>query len=164
MNPIEEAVRETKGAAPVFFVSITIPKMLAKHPVTGNPNPYRNTVRKVSHVRAFVGAIYERSKNRDLERNGQEPDFVASPRTWGTHDPDCRCIIHHKGEKYIEVKIEGATSEYNDTDGNPLAADYVEYMTPRPDRGNVVFVTYKLNSIAELHINKTIIINPDREL
>lgn len=86
-----------RGTTMVSFVSATEPRLRA-----GNPFP---GLRKVSRVNGVFGFNYEAAVNRQREREGMTPDFVAEPRKWGIR-VDGTPIVTHNGKFYIEAKVE----------------------------------------------------------
>src|ERR1035437_1522818 len=97
-------------------VGSTMVTITARTPQKGKmyaKNPFRETgveVIKVSRVNACMNFIYEKSVNRQRNREELEADFVAMPRKWGTrvfNGAHITPLIEHKGEIHsVELKIE----------------------------------------------------------
>ena len=65
---------------------------------TGGKNgPFAGT-RKVSVVNVALNVNYEKSVNRQLEREGKTAEFEASANPWGSHVENCPLIVN--GEKF----------------------------------------------------------------
>lgn len=148
-----KAIMEQKGATAVSFQSVTDARLKK----TGNP--LNLPVLKVSEVNGMIGYNYENSVNNQKEREGQERDFDAAPRQWGNRIHPC--VVEHKGEFYITVKVERtlAAPRYIDDLGTEL--DAVEVKPFLPSKGasrqgvdkEVIHREYKVTSIRNIRWN-----------
>jgi hypothetical protein len=139
-----------KGATPVSFQSVTDARLRK----TGNPLPM--PVLKISEVNGFIGYNYETSVNNQRVREGGERDFEAEDRKWGTRIHPC--VVEHKGEFYITVKVERsiAPPRYFDAEGSER--ETVEVKPFLPPKGEtrqevekeVIHREYKVTSIRNI--------------
>lgn len=86
-----------KGATMVSFIASTSPKLR-----TGNPFP---GVRKITKIGAVLNFNYASAVNRQREREGIVPDFIAEPRKWGIRIEGTP-VVSHNGKFYVEAKVE----------------------------------------------------------
>lgn len=70
--------------------------------------PYKN-IRKISKVSGAIGVNYQNSVNNQLKRENLPANFKAEQRTWGKRVSGP--IIEYKGKKYLEVKVQSASSD-----------------------------------------------------
>ena len=94
-----QKLNEIKGAT---FISVDItsePRMRK----TGNP--YMGATKTLSLSGAF-NFDYENSVNAQLEREGKEANFESQGRSWGKREGN---LIEHKGNYYIQLKVQGAS-------------------------------------------------------
>lgn len=92
-----------RGATMISFDATTVPRLLAG-------NPWVNLVKK-SRVSAVLNFDYEKAVNRQRVREGKVPDFKAEPRKWGSYVGKSS-VVEHKGNFYINVKIESSKATY----------------------------------------------------
>lgn len=102
-----------KGARVVCFISRVVPAMTG-----GKSCPFYGRVQKVSKVRGMVNWIYQNSVNRQRIREESEPDFVPLPRSWGERIAGKPFVVH-KGNRYVEVKVESVLNTVYLVDGVP---------------------------------------------
>lgn len=115
---------EIRGAS---FATITT-RTDARLKKTGNPFGH---VEKVSRVNVTLGFQYAGSVNRQRIREDETPDFVAMPRQWGERSPHTPILIQHKGNLYLETKVERSLShEYRAEDGTILTDEQVRPFLP----------------------------------
>lgn len=115
---------EIRGAS---FATITT-RTDARLKKTGNPF---GPVVKVSRVNVTLGFQYAAAVNRQAEREGLAPDFVAMPRQWGERSTLSPLLIEHKGKLYLETKVERSLShEYRMENGSVLSDAEVEPFLP----------------------------------
>lgn len=113
---------QIKGATFATIISETTPKLKK----TGNNLGH---VRKVSRVNVCLGFQYDNAVNRQLGREGQEGDFVASPRQWGVKITPM--IVEHKERFYLETKVEKSLdTQYIDEDGKEIPFALVKPFLP----------------------------------
>lgn len=87
-----------KGAQPVSFLAFVQPKFRK----TGNPF---SDIRKLSTVNAFTGADYEKSVNRQLDREGKtQLEFHAAERQWGERISPT--LVQNNGKLYLVAQIQ----------------------------------------------------------
>ena len=86
-----------RGATMVSFIASTEPRLKA-----GNPFP---GLRKITKIGGVLNFNYAASVNRQREREGMTPDFVAEPRKWGQR-VEGTPIVTHNGKFYVEAKVE----------------------------------------------------------
>lgn len=148
-----DAIMGQKGATAASFQSVTDARLKK----TGNP--FNMPVIKVSEVNGMIGYNYENSVRNQSEREGGERDFVAEQRKWGRRIHPC--VVEHKGEFYITVKIERnlTAPRYIDDMGTEL--DSVEVKPYLPAKGKsrqnvekeVIHREYKVTSIRNIRWN-----------
>lgn len=85
-----------RGATAVAFISSTEPDLRA-----GNPFP---GLRKISRIGGMLNFNYAAAVNRQREREGVIPDFVAEPRKWGERIAGTP-LVTHKGKWYVEAMV-----------------------------------------------------------
>jgi hypothetical protein len=93
-----------KGSTIVTLHTETIPAMKK------TDNPYVGMV-KASKVNGIINWGYELAVNRQRLREGLETDFSAYPRKWGQRVKGTP-LVEHKGNHYLEVKVQAATCSY----------------------------------------------------
>jgi hypothetical protein len=164
MTPEElrDMLSNLRGTTFVTFQALTDPRLLANHPITGQPNPFRDAM-KVSKVNGTIGFIYENSVNRQREREELTADFVAMPRRWGRRINGTP-LVEHNGEHYLEVKVEksyfhGYIRQHPITgQWEMLPTEAVdEYLPPRRPtrqgvRKEVILRDYTISNIRELQL------------
>lgn len=148
------AERCKRGA---FFVTIeaqTVPEMRK----TGND--YFGRIRKLSRVNGVLNWTYEKSVNSQREREGSEPDFVAEPRKWGMRIPHT-CFIEHKGNLYLEIKVQRAIETSYTCDGEPIDVETIRPWFPKKRESGrqeldhpVIPRDYALTSIQAITLDK----------
>lgn len=66
-------------------------------------NPFHGKgLRKISKQAVVMGFDYEKAMNRRLEKLGQEPNYKAKPRTWGTKEG--KALITYNDSFYVEMQ------------------------------------------------------------
>lgn len=91
---LREALASQKSATPIAFCAITSAK--------ARKNPY-GEIRKVSFVQAFTACDYEKSVNRQREREGSAQNFQAEARQWG--ERVAPCLVENKGKSYLVAHV-----------------------------------------------------------
>jgi len=148
------------------------PEMVKKDRETKEPNPYLGRVRKQSRVNGIIGAWnYTNAVNNQRMRESDAetveeveavPIFEALPRAWGERLTGT-ALVHHKGQYYVEVKVERAIETVYMIDGRPASEAEVEairrYLPKRENEGQrqevekiVVLRDYKLDSIKAVRV------------
>lgn len=94
-----ERINEVKGTTIVSIDVVTEPRMRK------TDNPYLGAMKTVS-LSGVINFDYENTVNKQLQREGKEPEFKAQERAWGVHEGNW---ITHKGEYYMQVKVQGAS-------------------------------------------------------
>lgn len=113
---------EVRGATFATIIASTDPKLKK----TGNT---LGSVRKVSRVNVTLGFQYENAVNRQLAREGAEPEFEAAPRQWGRKVSPM--FVEHKGKMYLETKVEKALGHsFQDAEGKEIDSKLVEPFLP----------------------------------
>lgn len=111
-----------RGATMVSFIASTEPRLRA-----GNPFP---GLRKVSKIGGVLNFNYAAAVNRQREREGMTPDFVAEPRKWGQR-VEGTPIVTHNGKFYVECKVEKSeVVAYIMPDLSPVDPDEVAKWLP----------------------------------
>lgn len=127
-------------------------------------NRFNGKIRKISKIAGIIGNwSYRNSVNNQLEREEKVADFEPHYRTWGNRISGSG-IVEHKGQLYIEVKIEGITEEprYEWNDGTQLTeSEFSELKqwikkssAPSTQDGiekKIILRDYKLDSIKIIH-------------
>jgi hypothetical protein len=131
-------------------------------------NPYVGRVVKQSFVMGVIGFRYENSVNnrRMVEANPETQKaadavevFIAEPRKWGVHIEGTP-LVEHKGQRYLEVKIERTLGTEYRLDGQPVDPETlvaIKAFMPEREEGArqelekpVVLRDYKLSSIRQV--------------
>lgn len=115
-----EILKSIKGAKFVGVTTKTEPKMRKAD------NPYTGRVFKITNFNATLNADYEKSVNRQREREGRITDFEALPnwqvpiiRPDGTKTP---LVAKSDGTKtYLQMKVEKSSSILIDEYGRPYS-------------------------------------------
>ena len=118
-----------KGTTMVSLVTETPVRMLKKHRDTGEPNPYLGAT-KIQKKNGIIGFDYGNSVNNQAERE-DKVHRMSKRRTWGTLS-DNRIWVYHKGEVYLQVKIQSVADTKYMLDG--IEVDYEkirQYMSER---------------------------------
>jgi hypothetical protein len=154
-----ELLLTVRGAKIVSIETRTEPRLLAKHPSSGAPNPFKGNVVKVSRVNGIINWRYGNSVNRQRVREGLAPDFAAVPRKWGVRLPGTP-LVEHDGRTYLELKVERFMEQrYDSLDGRELPFAAVEAYLP--SRGasrqgverEIVVRDYDLANIVSLRLD-----------
>lgn len=129
MTPDElvEHVKNLKGTTAISFDAVTDARLKK----TGNPIPL--PCAKWSKVNGMIGYNYENSVNNQREREGSERDFDAAPRQWGTRIHPC--VVEHKGNFYLTVKIERVLEQPRYFDANGKEREIMEVKPFLPSKG-----------------------------
>jgi hypothetical protein len=170
-----------KGNKIVTLRSATEPKMLVKHRVTKEPNPYPDGVTRLAYRTVYLGANYDLAVNRQREREGTadaDAPFIAEEMWKGKGQRTSPYTITHieKGGVYFVMKpashadnksVTGTMpdlleSRWIDTDtGLPLTPEQVKelphYLPPisksrcQDVEADVLWRAYKAESIIAIH-------------
>jgi len=130
-----ELLGSVKGAKIVTITTKTQPSF-QRTDDKSNPNPFcgktvkDHDVWKISRVNGIVNWDYAKSVNRQLDREGQEADFEAKPRKWGTRLSGLPFVVHvgkdGKVQLYLEMKVERSLDyHYEDGFGNEIPKEKV---------------------------------------
>jgi hypothetical protein len=82
------------------FVTLTEPSM------NKGGNPYYGRLKKKTTQNVTINFNYGNAVNNQLAREGKEKEFVPHARKWGERI-DGTPLIQHKGECYVEAKMNG---------------------------------------------------------
>lgn len=120
------------GARPVTIRYFTNPKLLRTDNPFWDKESKTWSLFKIGRINGMVNWSYQRSVNRQREREDKETDFESKPRVWGTRIQGTP-LIEHKGNYYIEVKVErNLETLYVDEEGNKVEkSEFAEFI---PDR------------------------------
>jgi hypothetical protein len=138
-DQLVDTLRDRRGA---FFVTVTAetdPRMRK----TGNP--YVGAVKR-SVVNGLLNWIYENAVNRQRIRENQPFDgagevehFTPHPRKWGTRlkraDGTITPLVEHKGQFYLELKVERSLGHEYRLAGKVLDRSLVEPFLPDREEG-----------------------------
>lgn len=92
-------LRGVTHALPITFSAL----IDARARKTGNPY---GEISKISRVQAFTGFDYEKSVNRQLEREDSQLTFAAKERSWGERISPA--LVENKGQLYLVAKVQRA--------------------------------------------------------
>ena len=70
-------------------------------------NPYAGLVKKLSSMNVTLNFIYRNSVNAQRAKEGNQEEFVPHERKWGKKIQGTM-FVEHKGEFYVEAKMNGA--------------------------------------------------------
>lgn len=151
LGELKAALMERKGTSFVTIVAVTDPRMRKRD------NPYAGRVQKRSSVNGVVGWIYQNSVNRERVREDLEADFEAHPRKWGERIKGTP-FVEHKGNTYLELKVERVLSTEYLLDGEPVDREVIaEWLPARKAEGArqevenpIILRDYRLDSITEI--------------
>lgn len=158
---LKDLLTARKGAFPITFLSMTEPKMNKGR--GKNKNPFLGRVFKASTVNGIINFIYQNSVNNQREREDKTPDFIPEARSWGTRIKGTP-FVEHKGEFYLEVKVERTLEEpryYLDgKEADEATKEKIKEWLP-PERESsrqeldkeVILRDYNIKNIVELHHN-----------
>lgn len=78
-----------------------------------------------------INVNYENAVNNRLEKNGEERDFKAQKRSWGTYVEGTNdCVVTHKDELYLHCfqtnSLLGKSCKYFREDGSELTEKEIE--------------------------------------
>ena len=153
-----------KGAFFSTIVAETDPRMKK----TGNPFV---GAMKISRVNGLFNWIYENAVNRQrikenqpLDAAGEVEHFDAAPRKWGTRvkreDGTVTPLVEHKGQYYIEMKVEKSLGYEYRKDGATLDSKAVEAFLPERKEGArqevenpVILRDYSIESIRQITLD-----------
>lgn len=171
-DELREQLSTRKGASMVSIVSTTEPAWRAKHAETGEPNPLRGEVHKISHVNGVINWRYANAVNNQRVREEQPLDdegnvehFEALPRKWGQRisrdDGTITPLVEHKGRHYLELKVERSLGhEYRKADGSTLTDEEVHPWLRKRSKSTrqgtdkeIILRDYALDSINEIRMD-----------
>jgi len=116
-----------KGTTAVSILSETTVRMVKKHRETGEPNPFMGAV-KSQKKNGLIGFDYESSVNLQAGREGKD-EREAQSRTWGVLSAS-RLFVHHKGQSYLQLKVQSVTDTVYTLDGKTIdAVDIQPYLS-----------------------------------
>lgn len=114
--------------------------------------PIQMNVWKISSVNGIIGYNYENSVNYQRIRENKPADFIPLDRSWGIHDGALR---FYKNEYYLSIKVEKASSFYEDDEGNKI--DFTEKKKKKSSRQGlkkeIIVRDYKLKHIKSIRMN-----------
>lgn len=147
---------DSLGANFVTIETRTVPKLLARHPISGEANPFRGNIVKVAIVNGVINWVYERAVNRQRTREELTADFQAMPRKWG-HRMAGTPLVEHNGQYYLELKVERSIDyRYEAMDRTPLDKAAVnQYLTPpsasrQGVEKTIILRDYKIDNITRI--------------
>jgi hypothetical protein len=130
---LESKLRAIKGTTIVTVTTFTTKSMNKK--VNGEINPYHGRVQTRARNNCMIGFIYTNSVNNQREREGNDEEFVAHPRKWGVRVQGTP-LVEHKGNVYLECKVQKNLSTQYFVDGEEVDRSVVEpWFTKRKDSG-----------------------------
>ena len=153
-----------KGAFFSTIVAETDPRMKK----TGNP--YVGAT-KISRVNGLFNWIYENAVNRQrcreeqpVDASGEVEHFTALPRKWGSRvtrdDGTVTPLVEHKGQFYLEMKVERSLGYEYRKDGATLDPKAVEAFLPERKEGArqevdnpVILRDYSIESIRQITLD-----------
>lgn len=158
-----DRLRTLRGATFATVTLRTEPDMVRD----GNPY-YRRTI-KVSRRNVTLNYIYGNAVNRQRVREGSDPDFVPQPRRWGRRI-EGTTLVEHRGEYYLEIKVERVLSYHYEVDGLPVENATIEPFLKDKGEGDrqelikpVIHRDPKIANVAEITIGKSHYVVVDRE-
>lgn len=97
VSQLREILNGISHAMPIAFSALVD----AKAKKTGNPY---GDISKLSRVQAFTGADYEKSVNRQLDREGKtQLEFTAKERSWGERVSPA--LVQNGGKFYLVAQV-----------------------------------------------------------
>lgn len=157
-NELQEMLSTTKGATIVSILARTPVKLRKKSRVNSDPCPFES-IHKISRVNGILNHNYEKSVNRQREREGKETDFQAVQHQWAEHVPGTPFVRNRRGGDtlYLVIKVERAfDTVYVDQDDRIRTKQEIaefEY-SKGSSRQNldqeVIYRNYKLDNIHAL--------------
>ena len=146
--------QNNKGSHPATLVTRTYPKLRKNC-------PYSNVV-KESRINVIMGFSYQNSVNNQREREDRDTDFIPLPLKWGHHIVSLEGkplpVIEHKGETYLQVKVQKVLSSTYLVDDKPIDESEISPYLPDRKEGErqevdnpVIVRTFKLDSIQVIY-------------
>lgn len=148
---------QLKGATPATIEAITPVKMNKKN------NPYHDSIFKTQRSNVFINFNYTAAVNRQLVKEGKEPNFIPSPRVWGVKLPGVPIVCHNE-KYYVEVRFLGSDPHieywYN---SEPIDEDiFKQYLPPHKDnkehqgvKNDIVLRLFSIESIQSMVFKHT---------
>lgn len=165
MNISRDQLKEIltfKSCKAVTILAETEPSMIKKG------SPFREAqVIKVSRVNGMANWIYENAvNNQRMREQGEDADlFEAFPRKWGVRLKGTP-FVEHKGNYYLELKIEKVLGREFRVDGIPTPDEAVTCWIRKPSTASIekqrkhqgvekmiILRDFKLSGIREIAIN-----------
>lgn len=123
-------LEKLKGCRAVSIIAETTPDLISG-------NPFGKQLRKLAHVNGMIGWNYGNSVNNQRTRENQPLDakgnvefFTPLPRKWGKRlkhaDGTLTPLVEHKGQKYLEVKVQASLQHVYMLHGKPVDAAKVK--------------------------------------
>lgn len=160
-----KVLMELKGATPATIEALTPVKLNKKD------NPYfEKGIFKTQRSNVFINFNYTAAVNRQLVREGKEPNFVAQPRVWGVKLPGVPIICHNE-KYYLEARFLGSDPHVEYWyEGKPIKLEQFEkWLPPRksPDHQGVekdiVLRAFDIKNIHSIVFKKAKYIVVDKE-
>jgi len=125
VQEVIEFIKGIKGATTVG-IDYESPVKMKK---TGNPFADR-CVTKSQSVSGMIGVNYENSVNRQLVREGKEPEFEAQARTWGEHVSSAIVVSKDGNFSIILQAVNPPQNVQYFMDGAPIDKSVIEDFLP----------------------------------
>lgn len=153
-----------KGCRPVTLIAETTPDLVAG-------NPFGKRLRKLAQVNGMIGWNYANAvnnqrcrENQPLDNQGNVEYFSPKPRKWGKRlkhkDGSLSALVEHKGQKYLEVKVQKSLQHLYFLDGKPVNHDVVKPWLRKTTEGKrqkvkrpVILRDYAIHNIKMLAID-----------
>jgi len=114
-------------------------------------------LKRLSSISGCIGFNYTNSVNHQRQKEGLSEDFKAVARVWGNRIKGTP-IVEHKGKKYIEVKVQSATSDFFSNSTRISLDKVIPWLYNSETRqgvdNEVVVRDYKIENITRIKINK----------
>lgn len=125
INQLEKLLFGVNGAKAVTVRTQTVPAMRKTN------NRYYGAVHKVQEHNVFLNFNYANAVNRQRTREEKAASFTPVARKWGERLPNS-CLVYHKGQYYMEAKVERSTTSQYTYRGRPIDVSLLqEYLTPK---------------------------------
>jgi hypothetical protein len=150
INQLEKLLFGVNGAKAVTVRTQTKPAMRKTN------NRYYDAIHKVQEHNVFLNFNYAKAVNRQRVREQKAANFVPAARQWGERLANS-CLVYHKGQYYMEAKVERSTAAQYTYRGRPIDVSVIrEYLTPKSRplnqglEGDVIVRDFATLSVLEL--------------
>jgi len=124
LNDFEGLITDAvNGTTAVSCDCITPVRMVKKHRISKEPNPYLGAI-KTQTKNGLIGFDYSNSVNNQANREDKE-SRDSKPRAWGVLSPN-RIFVYHKENVYLQLKVQSVSNTEYTLDGETIPYEAIK--------------------------------------